>query len=304
MRAVVFDQYGGPEGLHVADIAEPRIGPGQMLLSVTAAAVNPADHKWRAGMFASMVPIQLPHVLGYDVAGTVLEVGEGVTGFKAGDRVAAMLNPITKGGYAVRAVVEAAAAATIPDGVEDAVAASVPCAALTGMQAIDECIRPKAGETILITGATGAVGHAAVCTAIRSGCHVIAAVRRRYSDEARALGAVDVIALGEDEWSGAPFDHVFDTVGGADVKELCRHLKPGGRLVTAATSPIDPAGLPATPEFFAVHPDGDRLRRILEDVAAGRLAVRVAMRLPLEQAAEAHRRVEAGGMNGKIVLIP
>ena len=121
MRAVVFDQYGGPEGLHVADVAEPVVGPGQLLIRVTAAAVNPADYMWRAGMFASMVPIQLPHVLGYDVAGTVLELGTGVNGFKAGDRVAAMLNPITKGGYAARAVVEAASAATIPDGVEDAV---------------------------------------------------------------------------------------------------------------------------------------------------------------------------------------
>jgi NADPH:quinone reductase len=304
MRAVVFDQYGGPEGLHVTDIAEPVIGPGQILIEVTAAAVNPADYKWRAGMFAAMVPIQLPHVLGYDVAGTVLEAGEGVHGFKAGDRVAAMLNPITKGGYADRAVVEAAAAARVPDGIEDAVAASVPCAALTGVQAIDETIRPKAGETILITGATGAVGHAAMLTAIRSGCRVIAAVRRRYFDEARALGAADVIALGDDGWSGAPFDHVFDTVGGADVKELCRHLKPGGRLITAATNPIDPTGLPVAPEFFAVHPDGNRLRAILEDVAAGTLAVRVAQRLPLEQAAEAHRRVEAGGITGKVVLVP
>ena len=304
MRAVVFDQYGGPEGLHVADVAEPVAGPGQMVIQVAAAAVNPADYKWRSGMFASLVPIQLPHVLGYDVAGTVLEVGEGVTGFNVGDRVAAMLNPITKGGYAVRAVVDAAASARIPDGLEDAVAASVPCAALTGVQAIEETIHPEAGETILITGATGAVGHAAMLAAIRSGCRVLAAVRRSYSDEARTLGAADVVALGEEGWSGAPFDHVFDTVGGAEVKELCRHLKPGGRLITAATTPIDPTGLPATPEFFAVRPDGVRLRSILDDVAAGKLTVRVAQRLPLEQAAEAHRKVEAGGLNGKIVLIP
>lgn len=304
MRAIVIDRYGDADVLRPREMPEPAAAPGQLLIAVAAAAVNPADHKWRAGMFASLVPLSMPHVLGYDVAGTVLALGAGVTGFAVGDRVAAMLDPVTKGGYAERVAAAAAAAARLPDGLDFARAAAVPCSSLTGAQAVDEAIQPAAGQTLLITGATGAVGLVALLTAIRRGTRVVAAVRRRYADAARTAGAAEVVILGEEAWQGAPFDHVFDTVGGEAVAGLCRHLRPGGRLVTAATTPIDPTGLPAAPQFFAVHPDGARLRGLLEDVAAGRLPVTIARRLPLDRASEAQRLVEAGGLVGKVVLEP
>jgi NADPH:quinone reductase-like Zn-dependent oxidoreductase len=148
------------------------------------------------------------------------------------------------------------------------------------------------------------VGLVAMLTAVRRGARVIAAVRRNYADAARSHGAADVVVLGEDDWGGAPFDHVFDTVGGEAVARLCRHLKTGGRLITAATNPINPAGLPAAPEFVAVHADGQRLRSLLEQVADGRIPVTVARRLPLDRAVEAQRLVEKGGLNGKVVLQP
>lgn len=304
MRAIVMDRYGGVDVLRTRELPEPVAGPGQLVVEVAATAVNPADHKWRSGMFASMVPLSMPHVLGYDVAGTVLALGAGTTGFAVGDRVAALLDPVTKGGYAQRVAVAAAAAATLPDALDFLRAAAVPCAGLTGAQLVEEAARPAAGETLLITGATGAVGLVAMLTARRHGVRVVAAVRRRHAAAARAAGASAVLTLGEDEWRDAPFDHVIDTVGGDAVARLCRHLKPGGRLVTAATTPIDPAGLPATPQFFAVHPDGARLRKLLEDVAAGHLPVTIARRLPLDRAGEAQQLVEAGGLAGKVVLEP
>ncbi|MGE0384120.1 MAG: NADP-dependent oxidoreductase [Gammaproteobacteria bacterium] len=304
MRAIVFDRYGGLEVLHPAEVPDPVAGPGQVLVRIAAAAVNPADYKWRSGMFAEMIPLPMPHIVGYDVAGTVLAVGSGVTGFAAGDRVAAMLNPITKGGYAQMVAIDAATAARIPDGLDFARAAAVPCAALTGAQVIEEVIRPKTGQTLLITGATGAVGVAGLLAALRLGARVVAAVRSKYAAQAHALGATATLALGEEDWSGAPFDHVFDTVGGEAVARLCRHLAPSGLICTAATTPIDPTGLAAQPQFVAVRPDGPRLQVLLEDVASGRLPITIARRLPLAQAAEAQRLVEAGGLNGKVILEP
>jgi NADPH:quinone reductase len=304
MRAVLFDRYGDLDVLRVAEVPDPVPAAGQILVRIAASAVNPADHKWRSGMFAQVAPIPLPHIVGYDVAGTVVALGPGVAEFAIGDRVAALLDPITKGGYAEMVAVDAAAAARIPDGLDFAHAAAVPCAALTGAQVIDEVIQPSAGQSVLVTGATGSVGAVGMLSALRRGARVVAAVRARYLDAARALGATRVIALGEEHWNGESFDHVFDTVGGEAVARLCRHLRPGGLICTAATTPIDPTDLPAQPQFVAVHPDGARLRSLLADVAVGRIPITIARRLPLTQAAEAQRLVEAGGLGGKVILEP
>lgn len=302
MRAIVFDRYGGPEVLHEAKMPDPVAAGGHLLLRVAAAAVNPADYKWRSGMFSAIAPITFPHVLGYDVAGVVIAVGGGVTGFAPGDRVAALLNPITKGGYAEQVVVAAASAARIPQQLDFATAAAVPCACLTGTQVVEEVLRPQAGQTLLLTGATGSVGVAGMVAARRREAKVIAAVRPRHLARARELGASDTVVLGEEDWRGGPFDQVLDTVGGPNVAKLCLHVRPGGRICTVATDPIDPTGLPAVPEFVAVHPDGPRLAGLLDDVARGHIPIRIAHRLPLTHAAEAHRLVERGGLDGKVVL--
>ena len=304
MRAVVLDDYGPPEVLRVCDVEIPSAGAGQILIRIAAAAVNPADVKWRAGMFRTHAPIGFPHILGYDVAGTVAGIGAGVAEFTPGERVAAMLDPMTKGGYAEFVAVAASAAAKIPASLDLQIAAAIPCAGLTGVQIIEESIKPEAGETVLITGATGAVGRFGLFAALRLGARVVAAVRARHAAEARALGAAQVIVLGEEGWTGAPFDHVFDTVGGPEVARLCRHLAPGGLIRTAATTPIDPEGLSSKPVFVPLHQDGNRLRALALDVAAGWIPIPIAGRMPLERAIEAHRLIEAGGLGGKIILEP
>lgn len=300
MKAMVINGYGGPEAIVAAEMPVPRPGAGEVLVRIRAAAVNPADGKWRDGMFASFAPVAFPHVLGYDVAGEV-EAGEG---FAPGTRVAGMLDPFVKGGYAEYVAGPAANFCAIPDGLAFETAAAIPTAGLTGTQLAEQSLDVQPGQTVLVTGAIGAVGRFAVRAVLGRGGRVVAAVRAAQAAEARALGVADVIALEQPEWAGPPFDGVLDTVGGEAVGQLCRHLAPGGRIITAATTPIPAEGLAAQPEFIAVQPSGSQLAALCEAVAAGEIAVPVAVVLPLSEAAEAQQLTARGGLGGKVVLKP
>jgi NADPH:quinone reductase-like Zn-dependent oxidoreductase len=304
MRAVQMSGYGGPEVLTLGEAPKPEPGPGQVRVKAAAIGVNPADWKWRAGWFKDMIPFSFPHVPGYDVAGVVDAVGEGVVDLAAGDRVVGMTPPQLQGAYAEYVVVAAADTAKIPSSLDFATAAALPTPGLTGVQLVEEMIRPKPGETILVAGAVGGCGRFSLHAAKVLGARVVAGVRASQADEARALGADEVVVIGGPDWTGAPFDAVADTVGGPDVAKLCRHVKPGGIIGTVSTTPIDPTGLPAEPAFFAYHPDRKRLAELAELAAAGHFPVPVARRLPLARAGEAQMLVEKGGQGGKVVLEP
>ena len=300
MRAVVMRRYGGADVLEAGEMPRPVPAAGEVLVEIKAAAVNPADGKWRAGMFADFAPVGFPHVLGYDVAG-VVTAGEGMP---VGVRVAAMLDSFLKGGYAEYAAVARDRLAILPDGLSFEQAAAVPTAGLTGSQLIERAVDAQPGQRILLTGAVGAVGRFVLHRARSRDVRVVAAVRENQKAEALALGAEAAIALGAESWAGPGFDHVVDTVGGPAVAALCRHLLPGGRIATAATTPIDPEGLLAVPEFYAVAGDARELEELLAAVAGGEIAVPVAQVLPLEEAAQAQRLTDAGGAGGKIILRP
>lgn len=297
MRAIIFQTYGGPEVLEMADWPKPEPAPGEVLIAVHAAGVNPADGKWRSGMFASMAPVPLPHILGYDVAGTI-EKGDG---FVKGTRVVAMLDPVTKGGYAEYVCVKAAQVAAIPETMPFEVAAAIPTASLTGLQLIYRFLNIQPGQRVLITGALGAVGRAALWAARGRSAHVIAAVRAAKFEEALAKGAIEAAVFGE-AWSGEPFDAVLDTLGGEGLVPLARHLKASGRIATVATTPIPTEGLAVVPEFYGVQPDGADLARLVAAAASGALAVEIARIMPLSLAAEAQAAVENGSTGGKIIL--
>lgn len=300
MRVIQFDEYGAPDVLHLAEVDARIPGPGQIQIQVAAIGVNPADFKWRQGMFRDSVPVKLPHVVGYDVAGIVSAVGAGAASFRLQDRVVASV----RSGYAEFAIADVKACAGIPDSLDFATAASLPCAALTGVQMIENGVHPRQGQTVMITGATGAVGRFAVHAAVALGTRVVAAVRSTYFDEAKQLGAHEVISLEGVRRADLAFDHVADTVGGPAVAELCRHVVSGGSIITVSTTPVDPTGLMATPTFLAYRTEGARLARILEEVADGKIEMPIARRLPLSAAAEAHRLMERGGLGGKIILEP
>jgi NADPH:quinone reductase-like Zn-dependent oxidoreductase len=303
MRAVQMSGYGGPEVLQLGERPTPEPGPGEVRVQAMAIGVNPADWKWRSGWFKDMIPFTFPHVPGYDVAGVVDAVGEGVSGLSRGDRVVTMTQPHLQGAYAEYVVAAADATAKIPANLDFPTAAALPTPGLTGVQLIEEMIRPAAGQTVLVTGAVGGVGRFCVHAVKRAGARVVAAVRASQADEARAIGADEVIVLGQ-PYAGAPFDAVADTVGGPDVAALCKHVKAGGAIGTVSTTPIDPAGLPSEPAFFAYHADAKRLGELAEVAAKGELPVPVGKRLPLAEAGQAQRLVEAGGTGGKVVLEP
>lgn len=302
MRAIVFDGYGDASVLREARLPCPVPQPGQMLVRVRAVGVNPADGKWRSGMFARTRPLQFPQVPGYDVAGEVVHSEDAA--MPPGTRVAAMLDALVQGAYAEYAAVAPRSAAPIPDTLSFETAAALPTPGLTGVQLIEEQLDVQPGETVLLTGATGAVGRFALHAARARGARVVAAVRAKHVDTAIALGAAQAIVLGEQAWTGAPFDHVADTVGGALVADLCRQVRPSGRIRTVSTTPIPAEGLPCTPGFFGVHADADRLARLAQAAGAGALDVAIAARFPLAQAADAQRLVDAGSGGGKVVLIP
>src|SRR3569833_395745 len=209
MKAVRIHAYGGPEQLQFeTDVPDPEVGPTSVLIRSAAARVNPIDWKVRSGARQKDFPQQMPAILGRDVAGVVQAVGPNVHNFKVGDRVAAF----TTQAYAELVAVEAAIVTHLPDGIDLQEAAAIPLAALTGDQLVRVATKGESGETILVSGALGSVGRAAVHTARKLGAKVIAGVRGKQLSEAQALGAWNVVAIDNDQALAKlePLDAVAD----------------------------------------------------------------------------------------------
>jgi NADPH:quinone reductase-like Zn-dependent oxidoreductase len=302
MKAIRVHAYGPPEQLVHDEVSDPAPGPGEVVVAVNAAGVNPADYKFRSGMLAAAVP-RLPFVPGMDIAGSIAAVGEGVSDWRVGDRVLAMLYLMGNGGYQERVAVPADWCGATPAGLDDRLAAALPTPGLTAVQWIEEGLAVHGDTRLLVTGAVGAVGLIACHAAKQRGAHVTAAVRRAQAGNVRYADAVLVLDEGELPQPGS-FDCIADTVGGETAERMLPGLKPGGVLSTVATDPVtNPQGLDVEIAFFGNHPDGARLAQLAAAVAAGDLRVAEPRILPLSEAAKAHELLEAGGA-GKIVLVP
>jgi NADPH:quinone reductase len=306
MRAVVVRKYGGPEALEVVDVAVPEPGAGEVRIKVAAAAVNPVDIATRAGAFAERIGDRPTVGIGWDVAGTVDAVGPDVSGFAYGASVIALLDTLAVdlGTYAEYVIVPATSVAPAPTSVDPVAASTLALNALTAEQALDLLALPESA-TLLVTGAAGGLGGYTVALARRRGLRVVA---NASSADEKAIGADLFVARGD------------------DVAKRVRELVPGGvDAVLDAAELRDPAldavrdgggyiavNDPATPESVRdinvqtvhIHHDGPRLAELARQVDAGTLAVRVATTFGLEQAADAHRLLEKGGIRGRIVLIP
>jgi NADPH:quinone reductase-like Zn-dependent oxidoreductase len=305
MKAILLSEYGGPEKLELRDRPEPEPGAGQIKVRVASASLNPVDWKLRSGALKKAMPLELPTILGRDAAGEVVKVGSGVTSFKVGDRVLGLVN----GGYADFVVAPAEAWAKLPEALRTEDAGAYPLVLLTGDQLIDAALgtAPAAGQgvTVLVTGAAGAVGRAAVWVAKQRGCTVLAGVRSKQLDDAKKLGADGIVALDDDAALGqlAAVDRIADTVGGQTIAKLLPKLKPGGIVGSALGEPQGAKALGIRVNAFHTHPDAARLSELAMAVASGKLVIPIGKRFALAEAAAAHAVAERGGV-GKVLLNP
>lgn len=308
MRAVVARGYGGPEVLELVRAAVPVPGPGQVRIRVEAATVNPVDLVTRSGTLveAGLMAAREQTGLGWDVAGTVDALGAGAAGFAPGQRVIGLrdLLDVPLGAYAEHLVLDAAAVAPAPEGVHPAAAATLPLSGLTALQPLD-LLGLAAGDTLLVTGAAGAVGGFAVEIAARRGLRVIAQAAAADEDFVRKAGAEGVVArdtadLAADVRRLAPggVDGALDTAG-LGIRALAAVRTRGAfSTVVGGTAPLPLRGIRVHQHWISA--DGAALARL----AAMGLTTRVAGVLPLDRAAEAHERLAAGGMRGRLVLTP
>lgn len=305
MRAVVVNRFGGPEVLTVTTLPDPVAEAGKIVVRVLAANVNPTDLAARQG-FVVGEPLEPPLVLGWDFAGTVEAVGEGVAGVATGDRVVGMIPWYvirgSVGAYAERVAVDPEWVVPLPSGIGEAEAATIPLNALTARQAL-ELLAPAPSSALLVTGASGAVGSFAVQMALAAGHPVTAVAGRDDEDWVAGLGELTrVLSRDADLSAAGPFPAVLDAVPLGE--PALAALADGGSVVaTRPTPPADPSRH-VRQEVVLIRADRPALAEIVADVAAGRLRTRVDRTLPFEEAAEAHRLVEAGGLHGKVVLVP
>ena len=300
MKAIVVHQYGGPEVLKFEEYPDPVPGSGEVLVRVAAASVNPIDYKRRAGLTKDFYPLQFPGLIGVDVSGTVVKLGPGVEGFSVGDRVFAMADNT----YAELCVVKASVLEKVPKGLDLIEAAALPLVTVTGNQLLSST-EVKAGQTVLVVGAVGNVGRSAVFTAKQRGGVVIAGVLKRQIDEAKTVGADQVVATDDDNAiANLPaLDAVADAVGGRTAEKLIAKVKPGGVFAAVNGAPQNAAEYPSV-KVVSVFSKFDRetLEFMAEAVRDGKLVIPIGERLPLSEAAKAQADAEKGGI-GKILLV-
>lgn len=301
MKAVQLHAYGGVDQLIYEDVPDPKPVDGELLVKVAATSLNPVDWKLRRGDLKDAMPLQLPAILGRDVAGTVVSLGSGTQGFQPGDRVMGLVNRA----YAEFLVAKPEALTRIPDGLNTEDAAALPLVVLTGAQLIEDGVQPKPGQTVLITGAVGSVGRTAVYVARKHGMKVIAGVKASQRKEAETLGADQVVALDDDKEIAAlgQVDAIADTVGHDVIQKLMSHIRPDGVLATVVGAPPGSQGKGFRVQQVWSHPDSKRLHALAEAVARGEFSIPIAKKMKLSQVREAQTTAEAGGVS-KIVLIP
>jgi NADPH:quinone reductase-like Zn-dependent oxidoreductase len=304
LKAVRLYEYGGPENLKYEDnVPDPALSDNFVLIEAAAASVNPIDWKIRSGARQKDFPLTLPAILGKDVSGIVRAVGNSVLTFKVGDRVLAAAEAT----YAELVVVEASVLTHLPEGSNLIDAAAIPLVVLTGDQLVNLAARAQRGQTLLVSGALGSVGRAAVHSAKKLGVRVIAGVRARQLPQARALGVSDTVAIDDEDAiaSLAMVDAVADTVGGETAAKLFSKVKNGGNFGYASVLPDGVAeSNPAVKvtRVFA-RPDASKVREFADDIRDAKFVLPISRRLPLRDAGEAHALVQKGGGSGKVILV-
>ena len=302
MQAILLYSYGDPSQLRYEEIAMPKYGDNEVLVRVHATSINPIDVKIRSGAAKSRFPIEFPAILGRDLSGDVAETGRDVQGFPKGMRVMALANAT----YAEYVVAKADLLAPIPDSLSFEQAGALPLVTITGAQLIERAVKPKAGQTVLVTGALGGVGRTAVQVARKHGARVLAGVRAKEKGDASKLNVDGVVAIDSEEEIGHlhDLDAIADTVGGTTIQRLLKTIRKGGILGSVLGEPEGANKYDIHVEAFMAQPDASRLHQLADDVARHEFSIPIASTMKLRDIQEAHRIFERGGLGGKIVLVP
>jgi NADPH2:quinone reductase len=321
MRAMVINGFGGPEVLQPEDIPMPVPKPGEVLIRVAYASVNPADWKCREGWLAQFFDYKFPFVVGFDAAGVIAGIGDGVTEYKIGDRVVTSSNQGLgeNGSYAEYLTVATDRVAHLADSVDFATAAAIPTAAVTSWEGLFGTGDLKPGQTVLINGGAGGMGSFAIQFAKHAGAKVAVTCGPNNIDYVKSLGADLAIDYRSQDvekavlaWAPEGVDVIMDTVGQGTLTNAVAMTKPGGVVAPIGTLIVDePKCDPVAAEkrnVRVIHTmsnrtkAGDQLRTIVGLYNDGTFRAPELTVLPLEQAGEAHRRVKDGHVRGKIVL--
>ncbi|WP_138946066.1 NADP-dependent oxidoreductase [Plantibacter sp. M259] len=309
MQAVQFHEVGGPEVLHYGDIEQPIPAAGQVRIRVAASAFNAADNGMRAGSLP--IPVQLPHVPGYDVSGTIDALGEGVEGLSVGDAVIGFLPMELDGGAAEYVVAPAEAVVAAPTTIPLADAAALPSVALTAWQALFDDGGLESGQRVLIVGAGGVVGKYAIQLAKRAGVRVIATASPRSEASVRAAGADEVVDHTASDLLSAvsePLDVLLNLapIDPEQFEELVSLVRDGGAVVSTTAwmpTPGDEARQVRAATVFVLR-NRDRLSTLVSLVDDGSLTVEVTRRIPLAELPALHAEATAGRIAGKVIVLP
>jgi 2-desacetyl-2-hydroxyethyl bacteriochlorophyllide A dehydrogenase len=307
-RAIVINEYGDKERLEEATVTLPTVGADQVLVKVAATSINPIDWKLREGYLQQMFPWEFPIILGWDVAGEIVEVGQDVKDYQIGDRVFARPETTRFGTYADYTLVDTNLLARIPETVSFTEAAAVPLAGLTALQALFDHGALKAGEKVLIHAGAGGVGTYAIQLAKNAGAYVITTASPRNHDLLKKLGADEVIDYHTTDFEEvlSDIDLVFDTMGGEIQKKSFSVLKEQGRLISVLS--IEDDSLAAAKQIEAkaiwLRTNGEQLSELGKLMAEGKLVSVIGATFPLTRQGvyDAHALSETHHAVGKIVI--
>jgi alcohol dehydrogenase len=331
MRAFVLTRYGGPEATELREVDKPTPGPGEILVRVLAAGLNPVDFKTREGKLRVIRRYPLPVVMGSELAGTVESLGEGVSRFAEGDRVFARVDKDRLGAFAEYACVQEGLAAALPSSIEPEVAAGVPLAGLTALQSLRDELHLAPGQRVFISGGAGGVGTFAIQIAGWLGAEVATTASARGEALVRRLGASRIIDYTSKRFEEELRDQdaAMDLVGGDTLARMFQVVKRGGTVLSIAglpepqTARVDlgrGAGLAALfwlasfglrrraarhgvrYRYLFMHESGPELEELARLIDAGRLEVITDKVFPFSQIAEAFAYLEKGHAKGKVVV--
>ncbi len=306
MKAAFIEQFGGPEVLKYGDLPDPVAAPGEVVIDVVAASVNAADWKFRAGEYARHAQMKFPQIPGRDFSGVISALGSGVADLKVGDAVFGVLAAGKEGTYCEKIAINAAIIAKKPEALSHVNAAALALIGLTAIDAVENTLKLKPGETILIQGGAGGVASFAIQFAKHIGARVITTTSAANRDYVRDLGADEIIDYNAQDFTQvvSGCDAVFDTIGGDVAQKSFAVLKPGGRAAFIASGAQAPK--PDRNDVTSLRPPVARSRQPLERIA--QLFLAGAIRPPaiklyrLSQAADAHRLSESRHFRGKLVF--